>query len=169
MNRPTARWILAMALLAIPGQGQVARQGEKSDQVPEDRQFESPMVLEIPWEPIARLSEHTRRQYPGLAEFWCEDAHLIGLSVGRGKTTKRAARFEVEGYVAVRDSFDRIAHVRAEIVERGRVITAARVRLDAEEEKSTPVRIRLEAATEAIDQLGDEAVLRITLTLEGNG
>ena len=148
----------------------VAHQGEKAKE-PEREKFQSPMVLEVPLQ-LERLPAHAIRDLGKLSRYWCEDAHLVGVKLAAVKVGKKESRFEVSGFVQVRESYDRLANVRVDLTDGEHVIASGvDAKIDAEERKATAFRLRLEVPREKVELLeraGDAARLVLTLTLRNN-
>lgn len=149
-----------------------ARQGTTPDAVAAHQKFESPMVLEVPYSRLAAMKEREAVNLTKLAEYWCEDAHLIGVRVVKERVSKKRTEFLFTGYVEVRESHDRFAgvvgHLKAgeDIVARG-----SDQQISAEEGASTPFRFRIEvpaAGLEQLDAAGEEALLALALTLKND-
>jgi hypothetical protein len=148
----------------------VAHQGERAKQ-PEVEKFQSPMVLEVPLQ-LERLPAHAVRDLANLSRYWCEDAHLVGVKLAAVKLGHKESRLEVTGFVQIRESYDRLAAVRVDLTDGDKpVASGSAPKLDAEEEKSTPFRVRIvvpEEKMQLLRQAGDAAKLVLTLTLKSN-
>ena len=164
--------VLLSALVAVsPLAAQVvAKQGERTKQ-PELQKFDSPMVLEVPLQ-LQRLPAHAVRDLGKLSRYWCEDAHLVGVKLAAVKVGKKESRFEVSGFVQVRESYDRLANVRVDLTDGEHVVASGvDAKIDAEERKATAFRLRLEVPrdkVELLERVGDAARLVLTLTLKNN-
>jgi hypothetical protein len=163
--------VVAALIATLPlGAQVVAHQGEKA-QAPDVQEFPSPMVLELPLE-LDRLPERSVRDLAQLSRYWCEDAHLVGVKLTAVKLGKKESRFEVSGFVQVRESYDRLASVRVELSDGQKAIAGASDdKIDAEEGKSRPFRVRLvvpEEKMQLLRQVGGAAKLILTLTLRNN-
>jgi hypothetical protein len=174
MSRPITILGIALFAAAIPSYPDVvARQGTNVDPRENRQQFESPMIVELPWASLRELPEGDSRGYGEFQRFWCEDARLVGVRATRDRRGRKGDRIELAGGIQVEDSFDRIARVevRLAIGERTLVV-GEHARIDAEEEKVTPFRVRLDlppATLAELDAAGDEAKLVVRLALRDNG
>ena len=137
------------------------------------RTIESPMIVDLPWGPIGDLPEGGHQPFPEFLRYWCEDTRLIAVQAARGRRSRGAVRIEISGMIQVEDSFDRIARIEVSAVAGERVLARAEhARIDAEEEKVTPFRVRLDLPLSAIAELGaagDGAKLVVRLALRDNG
>ena len=169
-----ARWIAGVALVASGALGQVTgTQG--TAQAPGDgrQRFESPMVLETPFTRIDRLPKRGSVVLSDLSEFWCEDARLLAVSVQKTQENSKTTRFRISGFVFVRPSFDRTAHLSVDLVAGEQAVArGADRKIDAEEEKSTPFKVDLDVPAGSLARLReageDEARIVFRLVLEDN-
>lgn len=174
MRGPTTTLLLATLLLDPPAVSDVvARQGATVEPERNRQHFESPMVVELPWGPIGELPEGGRKPYPEFLRYWCEDARLIAVQATRGRRGRSAVRIELSGMIQVEDSFDRIARIEVSAAAGERVLARAEhAQIDAEEEKVTSFRVRLDLPHATIAELGaagEEAKLVVRLALRDNG
>lgn len=174
MSRPIPILLAAALATASPAcPDVVARQGTNVDPKQDRQRFESPMLVELPWASLKDLPDGGSRGYADFLRYWCEDARLVGVRATRDRRGRKGDRVELSGGVEVEESFDRIARIEVTAAVGEHVLARAeQARIDAEEEKVTPFRVRLELASGALAELdaaGDEAKLVVRLTLRDNG
>lgn len=174
MIRPITILRVAALAAAIPAHADVvARQGTNVDPRENRQHFESPMIVELPWASLRELPEGNSRGYGEFLRFWCEDARLVGVRATRDRRGRKGDQIDFSGGIQVEDSFDRIARIEVSAAIGERVLARAEhARIDAEEEKVTPFRVRLAlspAALAELDAAGDEAKLVVRLALRDNG
>lgn len=145
----------------------VAYQGEKAPPVPV-QEFESPMILELPFHQAPKMRQGTSAAIKGVAEFICEDVSIQTLTVHKQKSSKKKGDdYELRGMLYTRLSEDRKANLIAEVLVSGtRLAVGRQDRIDAEEEEHTPfiLRFRLDpTAVAALEQGASQAILKLTL------
>ena len=150
----------ALLLLAVSGEtsAQVAAyQGvAKEDPVEE---FESPMVLELPLPDLGDLAVgSTKNIGQKLRHFVCEDTSIHALLVKRGRDKKRDGSLEtsldLQGFLYVRPSFDRLVNVELTLLKDDAVIAkAVKRRIDAEEGDRTKFKTSFKVQAEEFDAI----------------
>lgn len=173
MIRPTSILLAVLLAVASPAAPDVvARQGTNVDPRQDRQRFESPMIVELPWSSIAQLPDGGSHGYAEFLRYWCEDARLVGVRATRYRRGRKEDRIEFNGAIQVEESYDRLARIEVTAVVGERVLARAdHARIDAEEEKVTPFRVRLDLTPEALAQLdaaGEEARLVVRLALLDN-
>lgn len=140
-NPPHLGILLAVALAAtlpVAAKAQVvAYQGEaKPEPV---KEFESPMVLEVPVSGLGSLPPRAARNFGAqLRDYVCDDVKIHTLSVRKGRTRKRQGRLEtsldLEVMLYVRPSYDRLVDLHFSFIKEDEVVLQARKnQIDAEE------------------------------------
>lgn len=148
----------------------VARQGV-AGAAQEIQSFVSPMVLEVPFD-FTTIVEDSARDLGGLRNFWCEDARLVTVQLVPRKLGAKRAQLHVTGYIEIRESFDRFAHLKVELSDGTSVVaSSAAPKIDAEERRLTRFRVAFDLPIEKLSTLraaGPAARVILTLTLSDN-
>ncbi len=164
---------LAAGLLLAVGESSAqvsAYQGEaKKNPVQE---FESPMVLEVPLQELADLPTGKPKNIGSkLRYFVCEDTSVQALVFTRGRNKKRKGHREtpldLEGFLYVRPSFDRLANVELSVIK-GDVVIAHDVqyRIDAEEGKRSRFKTSFKFPAEEFQAIfGEEPYPKLKIVL----
>ena len=162
--------LLLLGLAASPLAGQVtARQGSHVDS---RQSFRSPMVLEVPAGPLLALARGKSWSFPEVANFRCEDASFRSVTFKRTRAPQGELEYEVEGYLVVADSYDRVAAVRVDLVASNAVVASGhKDEIDAEERKTHRFWFKVEVDPGATAALGASPAptVRLTLQLRRNG
>jgi hypothetical protein len=174
MSRRTPILLVVLLASVTPARPDVvARQGTNVDPEADRQRFESPMIVDLPWASLKELPDGGSHGYAEFLRYWCEDARLVGVRATRDRRGRKGDRIELAGGVQVEESFDRIARIEVVAAIGERVLARAEhARIDAEEEKVAPFRVRLDLAPGALAELdaaGDDAKLVVRLALRDNG
>ncbi len=111
-----------------------------------------PIRLEIDAGRALRAEKGEQVATPRIRYFACDSLSIIELNVSLDRGRK-ASKVAFEGRFSVRESFDKWARLRVELLSGERVLAGGQKGpIDAEEEKLTPFKLTLEVPTAALDE-----------------
>jgi hypothetical protein len=165
--------LLVALLLATPSTAQVtARQGEPAKTEATER-FKSPMVLELPLV-VARSGipaggSLVTKEASQLRRYICDGVSIIHLAMSVTRKRSGDAKFQFQFMLSTEESWDRLVDVEFAAVAGDRSVGAVITRnIDAEEGKTVTRKADLVLNKDALDALGEQPVLRITVTVRDN-
>lgn len=120
--------------------------------------FESPMILEIPFPKILDIPKGSLRGIGvNLRNFVCEDTHLAGLSIERGRTRGKGdeavAHFEFHVTARVGSTRDKEVVLLFTLVSGEQVLFKARSkRFEVEEERSASTQVKFNVPVTKLEE-----------------
>ena len=143
----------------------VAKQGEREPG--KNSQYHSPMILEFPVAGLVKLRDQNGKEIRGTGDFVCDDASLSRLLIVKMKPKKAGGtRFELQGAVTVRPSWDRVVNLRFELMDGADRLATVEIDVEAEEGQTarfTDLMVLDAAASERLARVDESALLRLTM------